>query len=381
MNTFEPILGGSFDQIAAQRFGWGRQNLETDTGNVNRFTAFQAAQDAKVHDIAAWNQANATAQYKADEGDVADAESARRFGITTDLAREANQTRYGQEAERTTYYNRALGQQQANVAADAATVDSAAQTLAPRIHEYGTAVDSAQAARDAAFSALQSKPVELQASLKDAGVFYNGKVFVPVNKTDSKAATAASQANLDLAAAQANFSTANAQLTTHQKNFANLSAHAQKQYGLEVSHDGDQWVVKNPQTQRTYRPNGTAKPGPKPMSDLSGQPISFGGNRFEPIATLGGQDIPIGSTWPGFTGSEDSTTPNVPELPASNRFSSPPDQSGALFSPANLRFRIPAAPAQMTVARVRVKSPDGKTGSIPANQLDDAIANGYVQVQ
>lgn len=36
-----------------------------------------------------------------------------------------------------------------------------------------------------------------------------------------------------------------------------------------------------------------------------------------------------------------------------------------------------AAPA----ARVKVKSPDGKTGSIPAEQLDDAIANGYEQVQ
>lgn len=31
--------------------------------------------------------------------------------------------------------------------------------------------------------------------------------------------------------------------------------------------------------------------------------------------------------------------------------------------------------------RVRVKSPEGKIGSIPANQLDDAIKSGYEQVQ
>lgn len=38
------------------------------------------------------------------------------------------------------------------------------------------------------------------------------------------------------------------------------------------------------------------------------------------------------------------------------------------------------APAAKS-GRVRVKSPDGKTGSIPADQLDDALAHGYTQVQ
>lgn len=358
--TFEPILAGDFDRLAQQRFNWGQQNLATETGNINRFTQAQEQADAKARYIAGLNQRAADQQAAADSSTDADAESARRFGIQTDLTREANQTRYGQEAERTAYYNRALGQQQANVAADAATVDSAAQTLAPRIHEYGTALFTAQAAKDAALSALQSKPSELQASMPD-GVFYNGKAFTATNP---KAAKSASDANLALATAQNDYQAAQRQFALHQKNFNDEVAHARKSYGLEISHDGDQWVVKNPQTQRTYRPDGKAKPGPKSLAD-------------QPVVSGAASDARARFNMPGTSDPLDALYGPAPTQPdftpqTANRFTQPPLMSVA----------APIAPTiQPTIARVRVKSPDGKTGSIPANQLDAAIANGYVQVQ
>lgn len=383
MATFEPIIGNGFDAIAAQRFGYNQANLATEIGNVNRFTQAQEQADAKARYIAGLNQRAADQQAAADSSAEADAESARRFGIQTDLTREANQTRYGQEAERTAYYNRALGQQQANVAADAATVDSAAQTLAPRIHEYGTALSTAQAAKDAALAALQSKPAELQASMPE-GVFYNGKAFTATNP---KSAKSASEANLALVTAQNDYQAAQRQFALHQKNFNDEVAHARKSYGLEISHDGDQWVVKNPQTQRTYRPDGKAKPGPKSLAD-------------QPVVSGSASDARARFNVPGIADPLDALYGPAPTQPdftpqTANRFMQPtmmsvaapvapqasPDQSGTLFNPPNLRFGIPNAPMQPAITRVRVKSPDGKTGSIPANQLDAAIANGYVQVQ
>lgn len=44
-------------------------------------------------------------------------------------------------------------------------------------------------------------------------------------------------------------------------------------------------------------------------------------------------------------------------------------------------FDNPDAPAATQSGRVRVKSPDGQTGSISADQLDDALAHGYTKAK
>lgn len=48
---------------------------------------------------------------------------------------------------------------------------------------------------------------------------------------------------------------------------------------------------------------------------------------------------------------------------------------------ANYAFGAFSHPASATMARIRVKSPTGQTGSIPASRLPDYLANGYTQVQ
>lgn len=88
MTTFEPILGGGFDAIAAQRFGYGQQNLATETANVNRFAQAQAAADAKARDIAQWNQRNSDAQYAADQAEQKSADYQNRFNADLGLRRE-----------------------------------------------------------------------------------------------------------------------------------------------------------------------------------------------------------------------------------------------------------------------------------------------------
>lgn len=64
--------------------------------------------------------------------------------------------------------------------------------------------------------------------------------------------------------------------------------------------------------------------------------------------------------------------------PSSNAGLFAPSAADALTS-GTTTGALPAATAPE--AKVRVKSPDGTIGTIPASQLDDAIANGYEQVQ
>jgi chromosome segregation ATPase len=96
---FEPIIGSSFDSLAAQRFGWAGLNNQTATGNVQR--ASQAQQEANNYfqQVAANRQAVINRQAEMDwagrQADAAelsrsedDARRAHQFDVNTQLTRE-----------------------------------------------------------------------------------------------------------------------------------------------------------------------------------------------------------------------------------------------------------------------------------------------------
>lgn len=327
---FEPVIGGGFDQVAGQRAGWAQFNRGVESENLARAAAAEQSQNSWLARVQQINQAAADAQDRSQSEAERLAEQSRQFDVSAGLSGDLNRTRYAAEADRTAAINNQTAANRLQADRFDASVDSAAQTLAPRIHEFGTAAEAAQTDKDRAYAALRAKTQDLQTSVPD-GVMFKGKGFVPVNSADAKAAKAASQANLSLASAQADYSDATQKFNLHQKQFQDLTTHATKQYGLEIFRDGDNWVVKNPANNRIYRPDGKTKPGPKPLAPDVSQPQFSGFMQPAPTAPS--------MTWPGFS-AQIGAQPEQPRFSTEMAPTAP--QTGALFNPPNLREGIPA---------------------------------------
>lgn len=347
MALFEPIIGSGFDQIAAQRFGWGQQNLATETGNVNRFTQAQEQADAKARYIAQLNQQAADQQTAAEIAQQKFAEGQRQFDVGTQENRFNLERSKQSEDERTAYLNNALEKQRADAADYASTVDEVAKTKSQDAHDLKTAAADARKAFYDATAQIDTKGTELQS--KNPNIAYDPKMkgFVPkvsamagatqdqIAIARTAAEAAANAANQEMAKTKSDYDTAKAEHLFHQQNASDFEKNLETKYGLLVRHNGDKWEVYNPQTRKSY----------------SGVPPAT--NRFGFTPVMGARAMADEASMPGARFNTDTGVPN----PQPNPIPTPPQirvksvvPVGPSASPVEVSSQVvpPASPAPST---------------------------------
>lgn len=251
---FVPVIGGGFDQDAAQQFQWQQFNRQQDADNFARANAAQhdynnylsqlnqlqrqdvatADQYAERADTLAYNRAVEAARR---------AEYARQFDINAKLNAEDLKLRGDALKSKTTDQ----AQQQKDYLEEIA---QAAENLAPAYNATRRAVEELQSK-----SLTQQKDVlksagEIAAALpeEDRGnIAYDGKRFkpVPMKVNDEKALAAANLANAKLADAISLYAETAKALEFRQKELNDLSKQI-GQYRLQVKKEGSDYFLVSP---------------------------------------------------------------------------------------------------------------------------------------
>lgn len=274
---------------------------------------------------------------------AADAESRRRFDVGTNLSEQ----QIGVEKQRYSF-----GQTQRDQADKKAMdqVGKMAEFMAPDVHEAGSNLEDSHKRYEDAMSAIDTKRSELQPDFAGKPVVYDkaSKQFVFAIKGGVPDATLGRQiadANSELDKAKAQYDTAAATYSAHKNAFDTLQKQASGA-GLQIGYRNGKWVVYSPAHDKTWGDKGTVEtPAPMEPSDAQQVPFWARGQSFD-LGAPAEQQAAMGAAMP--TG-----------------------------VPANVGWTPPPAQSSM----VRVRNPTGQTGSIPADQLDDALAAGYTQVK
>lgn len=392
---FVPVIGGGFDQDAAQQFQWQQFNRQQDADNFARANAAQRdynnylsqlnqlqRQDVDVADQYA-ERADTQAYNRGIEA-ARRAELARKFDINTKLAEKDLKIR----GEAVTERNAAQKEQEKNYLDEIA---QAAENIAPEYNATRRAVDELQSKVLSQQKAVLKSAGEIAASLpeEDQGnIVYDGKRFkpVPMKVNDPKALGAANLANAKLADAVSDYAETTKTLEFQQKYLADLTKQV-GQYRLQVTKDGDNYFLVSPlhkgkkfgtllkeakaaDEPAPFVPAGIEQAARATFRMPSADELSAGGQSLSPFP---------GITMPGPEPSQFSSAP-VPTAAFVPTASFNPSQSEA---PGEVVSEGPGpvvfAPELEPVApgRVRVQSPTGVVGTIPESQLEASIKLGY----
>lgn len=257
--NFLPLIGSSFDNLAAQQQFYAGYNNQVESGNLARQTA--AADKASQYNLQASEAQRADALHQA-QMDQAAAEAAisahtrqqerarqdYQFGIQIALQKRAediNDKRYT--------FSDNLKTQQEKQAMD--TVDKTAKFLAPDVNDYGIKVeDSAKNYQDAQ-QRMATMATELAKDIPAGVAIYNPHVqeFIPVpyKKATEVENDKIKDANAKIANAKAVYEAAATTYQTHLTAFDTLRKQAY-QNGLQISKRDGKWIVYSPHHDRTY---------------------------------------------------------------------------------------------------------------------------------
>lgn len=254
---FVPVIGGGFDQDAAQQFQWQQFNRQQDADNFARANAAQRDYNNYLSQLNQLQRQDvATADQYAERADTLAynrgvdaarrAELARQFDINTKLAEKDLKIR----ADAVTAKDAAQKEQEKNYLDYLDEIAQAAENLAPEYNATRRAVDELQSKVLSQQKAVLKSAGEIAASLpeEDRGnIVYDGKRFkpVPMKVNDPKALGAANLANAKLADAVSDYAETTKKLEFQQKYLADLTKQV-GQYRLQVTKDGDNYFLVSP---------------------------------------------------------------------------------------------------------------------------------------
>lgn len=284
--TFAPVIGSSFDNLAAQQQFWANHNRSVEENNLQRAAAAQEALNRHAEAVSQAQHQDAANAYQMDQQRAAiamqqaerSAGNARHdyeFGVQSGL--EGDRIKVDKDR-----YQFAQKEKDLNEKKALDSIQKTAEFMAPDVADQGAKYEAAQQEFQKAHQDFTTLPSELVKGLPSAAnVIYNPKLneFVPANPrlglgTDENK-NAVDKANAQLAQAKANYDAVANNYQTHASNFENTKAVAQKS-GLLVGRRGDKWVISSPNhggqifgdTPPLYGP-----PAPVDVPDTTTQPL------------------------------------------------------------------------------------------------------------
>jgi hypothetical protein len=392
ISTFVPVIGSGFDQVAAQQAGWAGFNANQDTANLRRRQMADEAANRWFEQLAQLQQseaqradAAATAAASIRQKAQADAlnaqavgaqmaEERRKFDITTKLNEKAYTFQQEKEA--------AANKKQTSY------IDDFGSTFAPRVRDAGAAHEAAQQELAKASDDLMRVQAEWRRIIPNSQ--WNPKTgqiekvdpltgkIVPWPTTDAKEFRsglekdvsndyeAAQKANEQFSEARAKYQEAIIKSKQAEEDWKGIQKLTSTPDIYPIRRDDGTWGLHSPVTKQDYfaralaeaKKNAAAAVTPLPNAPATAL-TSFQGWTDTTQTGTAPLFTPVVAPAPSPTG-PGLSMPNVP-----------------MFGGNPATFGQGAGWAAPVVQRVRVRSPQGATGTIPASQLQAAISKGY----
>lgn len=312
-NYFEPIIGSSFDNIAAQRAGWSRFNQSVDESNLGRAAEAQRTRNNWLAQVAQMQQADADRQTQREQDAATlsrqqgrqqyeDTESRRRFDIGTKLT-EGQQALEKQHWDFNQNERNKAERKQLDLAENFGKAKSSeANDLGKKLDDATVAYNQSKGDLDKALSRIQGKY---------SGVTWDNrsKLFISrdpkVNPENVKAA------NDEFSDAKAEADRAAIDFSTAHEAYLNLQKEASS-YGLTVQRVGNRRVLFSPAHNKTFGDTGNDSSS----NDTAPGWLPRSGSGMGDLKSAEGSASPDSATTPyaGFT-SGTGTTPSLSSPP------------------------------------------------------------------
>lgn len=383
--AFMPVIGSGFDQVAGQQMQWANFNRGVEEANLARLAAaqqaanqWQAQQQSLAESALERQQRMAYNQQQAAQSAWAQAQQAgegrREFDVGAALRREEIQAAKDlndakvQEARR---------QERERLSA----IQNLGDTLGKDVQPTRESFDAATTAKDDAEFKLQTARADVE---KQYGALIQfdhlTKEFRARAGTGPEGEKAAADANTAISEAKANSLKAENAYKIRLGEWSHFQDQANKAGFAVRPHESGNWVLFHPELGKTFGVT-TKRAQPEQSTPQSGlRVITF--------------DEP--PDWAKASGTTTATTPVQAGGPnrifpsgfPAGTFVSPPAISTPDSPPPMGDPNNPLSPswnaydrAGMQPTRVRVRAPNGQTGTISSDKLAAALAAGYTQIR